>query len=542
MKVNVFLTKKNTLLSKSYRLQVYLLCALSVLQSVAQVAVAVLMRYIIDSAVSADGKLLLWGSALCADIGLLVLLHFWTAWHRASVSDRFTASLRQEILSAAVFTADASVRREHSGVLLSRGIEDAHTLCDGTIHAFPALAGQLARLVAASCAVVLLYPPLAWVLLAAVAVLGIIATCLRPILKKHHRLVRQTDEKVMSTMQEDFRQLELIQGLGIQKQILKGFAGRIRENLQAKKRRRMWSVGSNGLIFTMTQLGTAFVLLWGASQIADKAMSYGTLMAILQLLSMFRTPALGISALWTRFASVEVAAERLKGLLSPGEQLPEACEKADVAAVVFEKVTFCYPEETEAVLEDFSATFPLNHWASLGGISGKGKTTLFKLILGLYEPQAGRIYLKTDKGEIPCSRQTRGLFAYVPQDYALFSGTVLENLQLVKPDATEEEMVDALKIACADFLLETDTKLLTQLGEGNTGLSMGQMQRIAIARAVLAQRSVFLLDECTSALDAQTEKKVLANLHKMGKKAILVTHRPEALEDLEGLVAVTMEE
>ncbi len=539
MKMNAF-SKKENILSKPYRLQVLLLSVLTVLQSVAQVAVAMLMRYIIDSAVSSDGKLLFWSVALCADIVLLVVLYCLISWQRASVSDRFTAALRQEILSAAVFTADPALRKEHSGVLLSRGMEDAHTLCDGTIHAFPALAGQIARLVAAFCAVVLLYPPLAWILLAAVALLGAVAACLRPILKKHHRLVRQTDEKVMSTMQEDFRQLELIQGMGIQKQILKGFAGKICENLLAKKRRRMWSVGSNGLIFTVSQLGTGLVLLWGACQISGNALTYGTLMAILQLLSMFRTPALGISALWTRFAAVEVAAERIFGLLTPAKEISEISNDADISAIVFEDVTFCYPDEKEAVLENFSATFALNNWASLGGISGRGKSTLFKLILGLYAPQRGRVYLKTDKGEISCSEQTRNLFAYVPQDYALFSGTVLENLQLVKSDATEEEMVSALCLAGADFLMETDLKLQTQLGEGNTGLSMGQLQRIAIARAILADRPVFLLDECTSALDAQTEKTVLQNLHQMGKKAILVTHRPEAPENLTGITLVPM--
>lgn len=540
MKINGFLKKEN-ILFKPYRLQVFLLCVLTVLQSVAQVTLAVLMRYIIDAAVSGDEMLLFWGTALCADIILLVVLYCLTSWQRASVTDCFTASLRQSILNAAVFTADPLLRKAHSGVLLSRGMEDVHTLCDGTIHAFPTLAGQIARLIAAFCAVVLLYPPLAWVLLGAVVLLGITAACLRPVLKKHHRRVRQADEKVMSTMQEDFRQLELVQGLGIQKQILKRFACKISESLKAKKCRRMWSVGSNGLIFAISQLGTGFVLFWGASQISNRAVSYGTLMAILQLLSMFRAPALSISALWTRFGAVEVAAERLKGFLTPTEEISDVAKDTEISAIVFEDVTFRYPEENEAVLENFSATFCLDNWLSLSGISGRGKSTLFKLILGLYTPCKGRVYLKTDKGEIPCDRQTRSLFAYVPQDYALFSGTVLENLQLVKPDASEEEMVSALSIACAEFFMETDTKLLTQVGEGNSGLSMGQLQRIAIARAILADRPVLLLDECTSALDAQTEKKVLKNLHQMGKKAILVTHRPEALEGLTDIGAVTME-
>lgn len=539
---NAFFNKKENILSPHYRLQVLLASVLTVVQSFAQVAVAVLMRYIIDSALSADGKLLLWGGALCADIALMIVLHIWISWQRAAVADRFTASLRQEILSAAVFTPDPTLRSQHSGVLLSRGMEDVHTLCDGTIYAIPALVGQIARLGAAFAAVIILYPPLAWVLMAAVAILGGIAACLRPVLRKHHRLVRETDEKVMSTMQEDFRQLELIQGLGIQKQIEAGFARKTKANLQAKKSRRAWSVGSNSLIFTMSQLGTGLVLLWGASQISTQALTYGTLMAVLQLLSMFRTPALGISALWTRFAAVEVATERLSGLLTPAREISTAPKDLEISQIVFEDVTFCYPEETEAVVENFSATFTPTPWASLGGISGKGKSTLFKLMLGLYAPEKGRIYLKTNRGEIPCSEAVRSLFAYVPQDYALFTGTVEENLRLIKPDATEAEMVQALGLAGAEFLMETENKLQTQVGEGNTGLSMGQLQRIAIARAILADRPVFLLDECTSALDAQTEKKVLTNLRQMNKQAILVTHRPEALNDLAGITTVLLNE
>lgn len=537
-----FFKKKENILSPHYRLQVLLASVLTVVQSFAQVAVAVLMRYIIDSALNADGKLPFWGVALCADIGLLVVLHIWLSWQRATVADRFTASLRQEILNAAVFTPDPVLRAQHSGVLLSRGMEDVHTLCDGTIYAIPALVGQIARLVAAFAAVISLYPPLAWVLMAAVAFFGAVAACLRPVLKKHHRRVRETDEKVMSTMQEDFRQLELIQGLGIQKQIEAGFACRTKASLQARKSRRAWSVGSNSLIFTISQLGTGLVLLWGASQISGSAMSYGTLMAVLQLLSMFRTPALGISALWTRFTAVEIAAERLKGLLTPAEEISSAPVDLEISQIVFKDVTFSYPEENEAVVENFSATFTLSPWTSLGGISGKGKTTLFKLMLGLYTPQTGRIYLKTNQGEKECGEITRSLFAYVPQDYALFTGTVEENLRLIKPDATIAEMEQALRLAGADFLMETESKLQTQVGEGNTGLSMGQLQRIAIARAILADRAVFLLDECTSALDAQTEKTVLTNLRQLNKQAILVTHRPEALNDLSGITTVLMQE
>ncbi|MBR4016545.1 MAG: ATP-binding cassette domain-containing protein, partial [Oscillospiraceae bacterium] len=134
------------------------------------------------------------------------------------------------------------------------------------------------------------------------------------------------------------------------------------------------------------------------------------------------------------------------------------------------------------------------------------------------------------------------LFAYVPQDYAMLSGTVLENLQLVAPDVTEEEYKRVLKLADADFVWDTAAGVQTHLGENNTGLSKGQLQRLAITRAVLMDRKIFLLDECTSALDAQTEDTVLHNLKKLNKSAILVTHRPQAVEELENVTFVPMDQ
>jgi ATP-binding cassette subfamily B protein len=263
---------------------------------------------------------------------------------------------------------------------------------------------------------------------------------------------------------------------------------------------------------------------------------------MLQLLSQFRTPVLGLSGLWSRLAAVEVAAERLSALLIPACPVEPQTVDGEIRAIVLEDVTFAYPGDETPVLQNFSFRFPLEDWSCLTGVSGKGKTTIFKLILGLYQPQKGRIYLQTDRGEIPCSEATRHLFAYVPQDYALFSGTVLENLQLIDPDITTDKLRQMLEIAQADFIWELTDREQTQVRENNAGLSKGQLQRLAIARAVLMDRPVFLLDECTSALDARTEDAVLRSLKAMKKKAILVTHRPEALEALEDIAAVSMEQ
>ena len=525
-----------------YGSNVVWISCLTVLQSILLVVSAVLMRFVINGALLADGTLPFWGVAMIADLTALVGVHTLLSWYAGSTVDKFTARLRYELLESAAYSQDVRLHAYHSGELLSRGMEDVHTVCDGVMNALPMMVGQTTQLIATFAAVLFIYPPIAGILTVAAVIVGCMAAWMRPLMKRRHRLVRVTEEKMLADMQEDLQQLELIQSLQTQEQSLLRFEKRLRNTLSAKFKRRLVSVGSNSVINIVSQLGTGALLLWGAVQVAAGTLSYGALTSMLQLLSLFRSPVLGLSGLWTRMTAVEVASERLLELLTVQKTEAAAVEaEITVKAVVFENVTFGYPGEDAPVLQQFNARFPLDGWACLTGISGKGKTTLFKLILGLYRPQEGRVYLDTDQGELLCSEQTRYLFAYVPQDYALFSGTVLENLQMVAPDADEKSREAALKAAQADFVWEMTSGEQTQVRENNTGLSKGQLQRLAIARALLMDRQILLLDECTSALDARTEEGVLRALQASGKCAILVTHRPAALDGLEKVTFVAMD-
>jgi len=525
---------------RNCRARLFWISVLTVLQSVAQVAMAFLTRFVIDSAIEKDGKLLLWGILLGADILIQLAVYLLVNWYTSSTTDRLIATFRSRLLRSAVYSADARFQEFHSGALLSRGIEDVNIICDGVVYALPVLLGQSAKLAAAFCAVLLIRPEAAVALAIGGAGMLVYVSVIRPVLKRKHRSVREAEETVMATMQEDLQKLELIQSLQTQEQTVKKFDRRLHIARRRKFGRRVWSVGANGIINGAVLLGSGILLLWGADCVARDLLTYGMLASLLQLLGQFRGPLMGLSGLWARITSVEVAGERLSALLEiPEQPEPVAIEKAE--AVVFENVTFSYPGDEQAVVENFSLRLPLDGWVSLSGISGRGKTTLFKLILGLYAPQQGRVYLETEQGKIDCSAATRQLFAYVPQDYALFSGTVAENLLLVRPDATEQERRDALDAACASFVFELSEGENARVGENNTGLSKGQLQRLAIARAILMQRKVLLLDECTSALDAETEQGVLNNLRKLAPGALLVTHRPEALESIPGVTSVLME-
>lgn len=527
-------------LMKPYRRGIVLLCVMHVLSSLLQIGFALVTSRLVDSALSHDGKLLLWGSVMAVDLAGIVILHVLYNWYTGSITDRSMAGLRHALLRAAVHSQGEQLHEYHSGTLLNRGMEDVRTLCDGTVSALPALVGQITRLAGSFAAVILLYRPVAGLIaLAVVAVAGGVAW-LRPILKRKYIAVRKSEEREMAALQEDLQQLELVRSLSAEEQILSRFGSCQADSLSSKKQRRRWLVGYSSMMTGVTQVGTGVLLLWGASQASVGALSYGALTAMIQLMSLLRGPVVGLSGVWTRLTAVEVAEGRLTELLhSVREEAPVSAEK--IEAVVFENVTFTYPGDQQPVVENYTASFPLDSWVCLTGASGKGKSTLFKLLLGLYTPQKGRVYLKTAGGEVLCGMQTRQLFAYVPQDYALFSGTVRDNLLLVAPDASEETRKRALHLAQADFIWELTAGEDTPVLENNAGLSKGQLQRLAVARALLTERPILLLDECTSALDAETEAALLETLYSLGKQAILVTHRPEAVRQLPGVQMIALE-
>ena len=527
---------------RPHRGRILSLCALTVVGAVLQVLVAVLSRELIDVAVSGREGLLTWGLLLAADILAIIGVSTLLSWYSGSTADRINASLRQNILHTAVYSRNEQFLTRHSGELLNRGMEDVAIICDGAVSALPNLVGQVARLLAAFVAVVVI-SPIVGLVLAVVAVLVVAGTAfLRPILRKRHKAVRASDERMMSVLQEDLQHLELIHSLDIQEQTIRRFAYRIKENLRQRFYRRIMTVTTGTALSLAAQIGSGALLIWGAAQIAFGALSYGSLTAMLQLMGQFRNPVLSLSGIWSRVASLEVASERLSELLTPVKPPKRKQISAPVEAIVFDRVTFTYPGEETPVLQNFSFRIPLAGWSCLTGVSGKGKTTMFKLILGLYEPQMGNVYLETAQGNIPCTEQTRHLFAYVPQDYALFSGTVLENMQMVRPDISMDMLRSALSAAQADFIWDMPQKEKTHVQENNAGLSKGQLQRLAIARAMLMDRPIFLLDECTSALDAWTEDAVLRGLKSLGKQAVLVTHRPEALNALGSVTKVSMEQ
>ena len=211
--------------------------------------------------------------------------------------------------------------------------------------------------------------------------------------------------------------------------------------------------------------------------------------------------------------------------------VPEGLDREETLDIVMKQVAFHY-QDGDSVLEPFDFVARHGDTIAIIGPSGEGKTTLLRLLLGLVEPDNGKILLKGSSGKrYPITAGTREVFAYVPQGSSIFSGTIAENLRLVRPDATDRELKRVLKIACAwDFVKQFPDGLEHRLNAGGRGVSEGQAQRLAIARALLRGAPILLLDEATSGLDIATEQQLLQNLRQCGllHTCILVTHRPES--------------
>lgn len=291
-----------------------------------------------------------------------------------------------------------------------------------------------------------------------------------------------------------------------------------------------------GLLVSYSCFGWAVYRLW-----AD-AIDFGTMAMFMQLASVLSGAFGSIVSLIPNAVNSAVAARRLMEITQLETEISDSGEteafinrnKNKGVGVVISDVDFAY-ETDEPVLHDVNIHADPGELVALVGVSGAGKTTILRLLLSLVEPESGNAYLcgKQDGEKLLISASTRRAFAYVPQGHSLFSGSIADNMRMIRPDASDDEIVRALKTACAyDFVSKMPNGIDTLLGEDNFGLSEGQAQRIAIARAVLSDSPVILLDESTSAIDLQTEKQLLENIKSLSEKktCIIITHKVSVTE------------
>ena len=489
-------------------------------------------RSVIDSAVAGNFQGLVYSGIILGVISLVQYsLKILIDSVYEVVSARVSMDLRQDIIGNLMKKDFSQTSKYHSGEMLNRIFSDVTVVTDGVVGILPSLLNMVTRLVCAAAVLIILDVTFALVFLVSGILLFIVTRMFRGKLKSLHKEVQQKEGKMRSYMQETVENILLIKLFGVRKKSEKRTAELQQEHFKARMKRRSFTIGANAGIGLVFRIGYLYALIRGAFAIMDRTMSYGTLSAILQLVGQLQAPFANLSGFLPRMYSAIASAERIIEIENlPEEKEPEKkLSYKDFDRLEIKNLSFSYGENH--VLNNVSFTLNKKDFLSLTGISGGGKTTLFNLIMGAYKTNKDEIIFYDTKGNSYTPAEARGIIGYVPQGNSLFSGTVFENIGFMKENPTMEEIENAAKIACAhEFIRDFPMGYDTMLGENGFGISQGQAQRIAVARAVLSGTGVLLLDEATSALDEMTQVRMLENLSKLrDKTVIIVTHRKAAL-------------
>lgn len=525
-------------ISRGQGIKFVLLILCNMLSGASSVVFAGLTKGVIDSAVEyADLH-----RVLRYALYLFLLLLFQLALHLIgrSTEERLKARLemafKQHMLAQVMQKDYAAVSAYHTGDLQNRMFNDVRVVSDGFATLLPNVLAMLTRLLCAFVYLLQLDSGFALVFLAAGCVLAACTQLFRKTIKRLHKKVQETEGKTRSFIQEAVSNLLVIKAFSAEKQVEAQTDALQQSNFRARMKRRAFSIASSAGISAVFSFGYVLALAYGAVRILDGSFTYGTVTAILQLVNQIQQPILSLSNVMPSYFTLVASAERLLEI----EKLPDEPKLAEAAdakelyekwqAVEFSGISFSYGRVP--VLENTSFSFQKGDFVAITGISGIGKSTLLKLLLGVFPPQGGRIVLQTASGACPVSAATRPLFAYVPQGNMLFSGTIFENLTFMHPSASEDAVRRALAVSCADrFVDELPQGLQTVVGEHGYGLSEGQVQRLAVARSLLSGAPVLLLDEATSALDEATEHRFLQNLRALpGLTCLIVSHKQAALQ------------
>lgn len=506
------------------------------------VGIALVTKQIFDIATKdSKGSILFAGLILFIIIAAQVLLSAVQSFLSAYAGGKLTVNIRHYLFSVLLKKKYSSLSAYHSGDLLNRFTSDTETVVSNSVTIIPSITSIVTKIVTGIGAMLILNPCLAVIIL----LLGIAVPAIGRVINKRykqlHKDCQKTEGKTRAFLQECFENIVVIKSFVSEAPFKTRLGFFMDENFKIKMRRTSISVLMHICLYSFFTVGYYAVLVWGAGGISAGSLTYGTLMAFLQLISQLRAPLQNVSGIMPKYYAALASAERLMELEESDDERAALEEskmkslKADFRRLEINDVCFSYGGDR--ILENCSFAAEKGRIIALTGESGSGKSTLFKIILGLYEPQSGSI---TVNGETEVNSSVRGLFSYVPQGNMVLSGTIRDNITLCNSDIDEEKIIKAAKAAeIYDYIVSLQDGFDTVLSERGAGLSEGQLQRISIARALLADAPVLLLDEATSALDEATETKVLDNIKNMTDKTVLfITHRNTSLKVCDRIVRV----
>ena len=515
--------------SKCIHSRIFCICILNVVLVFCSLGITLVTKGLVDAAVSSQSELLWQNGFMLLGLVLVQLgLNFILSLIKIKSSAKLQRSF-QGMLIQSIFNKEyASLKGYHSGELVNRVFSDSGVIRSGVLGIVPGIISTLVGFIGA--AVILIALDWRFVLLLAFA--GVIGTVIvllfRKPMKERHTRRQKAEDKLHASIQETLENIRLIKASLSENRVFRQIDNRqeIMEKVQIRQG-KFHAVMNNsmGLMFTFSWL---FCMLWGCAAIFRGEMTYGSLAAMIQLIGRVQGPIANMVDIAAEIYRVIASAERLIELTElPAESMGELL--TDFDEININHVTFRYEDGTDDVLRDINCTIRKGEFVALTGTSGGGKTSLFQLLLGIYSPNSGKVAFRKGTEEIAACRESRALFAYVPQGNTLFSGTLRENLIMFTDEAPEETIREALRVACIDDLA-AEIGLDAELGERGVGISEGQAQRVAVARALLTGAPILLLDESTSALDEETEARMLENISALrDKTCLIVTHRKAAL-------------
>lgn len=515
--------------SKCIHSRVVWVCILNVIYVLCSLAVTLITKELVDAAVTSKWEVL-WqsGAMLLLMVIIEIAVGYISSIQRIHASAKMQRSMQGTLMREIMTKEYSSLKGYHSGELVNRSFSDVSVVKNGVLTILPNVISTLVNFVGAAAILI----ALDWrfvLLLACAGVIGtVIVLLFRRPMKTRHKRMQEAADKLLAVIQESLANIRLIKASLSEGRIIRQIDSRQEKLEKETIRQGKFAAIMNNSMGLMFSLSWLFCMLWGSAAIFRGEMTYGSLAAMIQLIGRVQGPIANAVGIAGEVYRVIASAERLMQLTDlPSETTGETLHDFD--EILIEHVTFRYEDGTEDVLRDISCTIRKGESVALTGTSGGGKTSLFQLLLGIYSPDSGKVAYKTGQKETPACRETRALFAYVPQGNTLFSGTLRENLLMFTDEATEDDIREAIRIACIEDLVN-DVGLDAEIGERGVGLSEGQAQRVAVARAILTGAPILLLDESTSALDEDTEAQMLQNISAMrDKTCLIVTHRKAAL-------------
>lgn len=537
------------------KFSIILLTIIQAVLGISSVIFAVILRNIVDSAASRNRSGFFFFLVILAVLVMVqIILRSVVRWLEEKSRSSIENNLKDRFFSEILRKDYASVTAVHSGEWLNRLTSDTVVCANGTVEILPNVVGMLVKMLGALVMILALEPRFAWILFPGGTALIVLTYAFRKVLKKLHKTVQEQDGKLRIFLQEHLENLLIVRSFSAENQAENEALEKMKSHQSARMKKNHFSnlcnIGFSAAMNGMYLLGLGY----GGFGILSGTVSYGTLTAMLQLISQIQSPFANITGYLPKFYAMTASAERLMSVENFENDCPDGViENAEIrqfynndfTGIAFKNADFTYKKSDDiVVLKNVDLQIEKGDFVALTGHSGCGKSTLFKLLMCLYKLDNGQIFLLKNNAEkeILTSRYRR-LFAYVPQGNGLMSGTIREVISFGDSSEMQNEadIQKALEIACADeFVQELENGIDTALGERGAGLSEGQMQRIAIARAIFSDNPILLLDESTSALDEHTEKKLLENLKQMTDKTVLiVTHRPAALKICNKVIIMT---